>query len=117
MIQSDAIEFLLAPARCCCGRIRRQDEAPVTVEGQLNLKFDAFRYDHPKLDVSTSLNVYPGISEWGRVRVDFDSRLSYELIKDFYLTFSLFERYDSRPPSETAAKSDFGTTLSIRWSF
>ena len=39
------------------------------------------------------------------------------VIKDFFLTLSLFERYDSRPPSETAAKSDFGTTLSISWSF
>jgi len=61
--------------------------------------------------------VYPGITDWGRVRIDFDSRVSYELIKDFYLTLSLFERFDSRPPSETAAKSDFGTTLSISWSF
>jgi len=94
-----------------------QDEAPVTVEGQLNLEFDAFRYDHPKLDLSSTLAVYPGITEWGRVRVDFDARISYEVIKDFYLTVSLFERYDSRPPSETAAKSDFGTTLSISWSF
>ena len=49
--------------------------------------------------------------------MDFDGRVSYELIKDFYLTVSVFERYDSRPPSETAAKSDFGTTLSISWSF
>jgi hypothetical protein len=39
------------------------------------------------------------------------------VIKDFYLTLSVFERYESRPPSETAAKSDFGTTLSISWSF
>jgi hypothetical protein len=83
----------------------------------VNLDFDAFRYDHPKLDLSTTLAVYPGITEWGRLRVDFDTRVSYELVKDFFLTLSLFERYDSRPPSETAAKSDFGTTLSISWSF
>ena len=118
MAQNDAIEFSLsAGAVLLREQYTGEDDAPVTVEGQLTAGFDAFKYDHPKLDLSTSLTVYPGISEWGRVRVDFDGRISYEVIKDFYLTLSLFERYDSRPPSETAAKSDFGTTLSISWSF
>ncbi len=116
--QTDHIEFTLGAGAVLLRELYTgQDEPPTTVEGQISAEFDAFRYNQPKLDVSTALSVYPGISEWGRVRIDFDARTSYELVKDFYLVVSLFNRYDSRPPSETAAKSDFGTTLSISWSF
>ena len=118
MVQNDAMEVTLgAGAVLLHERYLGQEDGSTTVEGQITGQLNAFRYNSPKLDLTTSLNVYPGISEWGRVRIDFDTRVSYELIKDFYLTLSLFERYDSRPPSETAAKSDFGTTLSISWSF
>ena len=118
MIQNDAIEFTVgAGVVLMHERYLGQEDGSSTVEAQFSGEFDAFRYNSPKLNVTTSLNVYPGITDWGRVRIDFDSRVSYELIKDFYLTLSLFERFDSRPPSETAAKSDFGTTLSISWSF
>jgi hypothetical protein len=118
MVQSDEMEFTLgAGAVVLHERYLGQAEGSTTVEGQVSAQFDAFRYNSPKLDLSTSLMIYPGITDWGRVRIDFDTRVSYELIKDFFLTLSLFERYDSRPPSETAAKSDFGTTLSISWSF
>jgi hypothetical protein len=118
LVQNDAIEFTLgAGAVLLREQYTGEDDQSVTWEGQVNLAFDAFRYNQPKLDLSTSLAIYPGLTELGRVRIDFDGRVSYELVKDFFLTVSVFERYDSRPPSETAAKSDFGTTLSITWSF
>lgn len=118
MAQSDAIEFTLgAGVVLLQERYTGQDSTAATVDGRLNAEFDAFRYNHPKLDLSTRLAAHPSLSDLGRVRIDFDTRISYELVRDFYLTVSLFERYDSRPPSETAAKSDFGTTLSISWKF
>lgn len=118
MAQSDAIEFSAGGGAVVLReRYTGQNEFSTTIEGQVGATFDAFRYNQPKLDLSTSLMLYPGISEWGRIRSDFDTRISYELIKDFFLTLSLFHRFDSRPPSETAARTDFGTTLSISWSF
>jgi hypothetical protein len=118
MVQNEVMEFTLgAGAVLLHERYLGQEDGSSTIEGQLNAEFNAFRYNSPKLDLSTTLSVYPGITDWGRVRIDFDTRISYELIKDFFLTLSIFERFDSRPPSETAAKSDFGTTLSISWSF
>jgi hypothetical protein len=118
VVQNDAMELTLgAGAVLLHEKYLGQGEGSTTVEAQLSSDLTAFRYNTPKLDFNTSLKIYTGISEWGRVRIDLDSRLSYELIKDFFITLSLFERFDSRPPSETAAKSDFGTTLSISWSF
>ena len=118
MVQNDVMELTVgAGAVLLHERYLGQEQGSTTVEGQLTSTLNAFRYNSPKLDLTTSLHIYPGISDWGRVRIDFDTRISYELIKDFFLTLSVFERFDSRPPSETAAKSDFGTTLSISWSF
>ena len=93
------------------------DDATYGLEAAISGQFEAFRYDRPKFDVTITTTVYPSLTEWGRVRIDGDSRVSYELVKDFFLTFSVFDQFDSRPPDVTASKNDFGTTLAISWSY
>jgi hypothetical protein len=63
------------------------------------------------------LRTYPSFSIPRRVRWQNDLRLSYELVKDFMLTVTLFDAYDSKPQSAEATKNDFGTTLAISWTF
>ena len=86
-------------------------------EGLLGGAFRAFRYDHPKLDVSLTSQAYPSFVTEGRVRLQSDLRVSYELWKDFMLTGTLFDTYDSKPPAEDIPKNDYGTTLAISWTF
>ena len=93
------------------------DSTTESFEGLLGVAFSAFRYDHPKLDASVTSQTYPSFSIPGRVRLQNDLRLSYELVKDFMLTVTLFDSFDSKPQSEGAAKHDFGTTLAISWTF
>ncbi|HTM30668.1 MAG TPA: DUF481 domain-containing protein [Vicinamibacterales bacterium] len=97
----------------------------IPVEGESRQQLDAllavrqsyFRYDTPKTDVATSLYVYPGLSDWGRVRLELDSRLNRELLKDFTIGFTIYDSYDSRPPTEGARKNDVGLSLTIGWTF
>jgi uncharacterized protein DUF481 len=93
------------------------DSTTTGVEGLIGATFAAFRYDHPKLDASVTSQAYPSFSIPGRVRWQNDLRLSYELVKDFMLTVTLFDTYDSKPQSAEATKNDFGTTLAISWTF
>ena len=93
------------------------DSTVAGVEALIGASFAAFRYDHPKLDVSVTSQAYPSLSVQGRVRWQNDLRVSYELVKDFMLTVTLFDSYDSKPLSEGAPKNDFGTTLAISWTF
>jgi hypothetical protein len=51
------------------------------------------------------------------VRWQNDLRVSYELVKDFMITTTLFDSHDNKPQSVGAPKNDFGTTLAISWSF
>jgi hypothetical protein len=97
----------------------------VPVDGDSRQQLDAllavrqsyFRYDTPKTDVATSLYVYPGLSDWGRVRLELDSRLNRELVKDFTIGFTIYDSYDSRPPTEGARKNDVGLSLTVGWTF
>jgi len=44
------------------------------------------------------------------------SPLSHKIVKDFQVSVSLFESFDSSPP-ENEKKNDLGITVSVGWSF
>jgi len=93
------------------------DSTSTSFEGLVGIVFSAFRYDSPKLDASVSSQLYPSFTVQGRVRWQNDLRVSYELVKDFMITTTLFDSFDNKPQSVGAPKNDFGTTLAISWSF
>jgi hypothetical protein len=86
-------------------------------EGLVYFGWNAFRFDTPKLDFSTSLTLYPSLSDFGRLRGDFDLRLKYEVFKDFHFGINFTDTFDSRPPDPNASKNDFVTSLTIGWSY
>ena len=87
------------------------------IEALLSVRQSYFTYDSPKTDVAFVANVYPSLSDWGRIRIEFDGRVKRELVKDFTVGFSLYDSFDSRPPTETARKNDVGLSLTIGWTF
>ena len=87
------------------------------VEALATVGYDFVTYDSPKTDISLYFTVFPSLSDPGRVRANIDASLSRELIKDLFLKFSVYERYDKRPPTADAEHHDYGTTLSFGWAF
>ncbi|GMR23552.1 MAG: hypothetical protein BMS9Abin37_1993 [Acidobacteriota bacterium] len=79
--------------------------------------FDTYHFNSPELQVTTSLLFLPSITESKRYRLQFNSKLRLEIVKDLFWQLALFETFDSNPPSETARKNDFGVTTSFGWSF
>jgi hypothetical protein len=80
-------------------------------------EFDFFLFDSPKTDISSELTLTPILNDLGRVRIDFNARLSYELISDFTVGFSFFDNFDSRQPSTGESSNDYGLTFSIGYTF
>jgi hypothetical protein len=66
--------------------------------------------------IKTKLLAFPSLSDWGRVRVDWQSSFSWEIWKDVYWKMSILENYDSRPP-QGASHNDFTMTTSFGVSF
>ena len=87
-----------------------------SLEGLLAGDWEVFRFDSPKLDFSTSVALFPSISQAGRVRGQGELRLVYEVFKDFNAGIRLNDTFDSRPP-EGASKNDYVTELTIGWSY
>ncbi|MEE8161496.1 MAG: DUF481 domain-containing protein [Acidobacteriota bacterium] len=68
-------------------------------------------------DLSTRFTIFPSLSDWGRVRMDMEGRFRAKFFKNFTWTASVFDNFDSDPPSEGAETNDFGVTTSLGWSF
>ncbi|MFC2165707.1 DUF481 domain-containing protein [Acidobacteriota bacterium] len=87
------------------------------LEALIGTNFEAFRFQTPKLDFSASLIVFPSLSEFGRIRINFDTRLRYEIFKDFYVGLKVLDHFDGDLRKEGITSNDFGVNLTISYSF
>ena len=121
------------------GRIlRRTDHSSVVLEGGLKVTnedlagstedletleayalgtWDWYRFDTPELDLSTSLEIIPSLTETGRVRGELDIELKWEMIEDLFWQLSYYNSYDSSPATPGAEKNDYGIITSLGYSF
>jgi uncharacterized protein DUF481 len=83
-------------------------------EGLLALRYSTFRFHI--VNIGSSLSVFPGITDTGRVRLSSQSNLQIELFRNFSWIFQLYENFDSHPPV-TAPRNDLGVTTSLGWTF
>jgi putative salt-induced outer membrane protein YdiY len=96
---------------------RAGDEAAESnVEAVLQTQYEYFTYDTPKTSLTTSLTIFPSITDSGRVRGNFEVALRRELVKDLFAELSFYDSYDSRPPDE-GEKNDYGIVTSLGYSF
>ena len=93
-------------------------EVADNLEGAVDARYSTFTYDYPKIWFDAYLRVVPGITDAPRFRVDASAKIKREIVvKDLYLSVSVFYNYDSVPPSTHAVKSDWGPVISIGWTF
>ncbi len=71
----------------------------------------------PKTNITLALDAYPGLSQWGRLRTEFNGSVKREIVHDFTLGFTIYDSYDNRPPTAEARKNDVGLSLTIGWTF
>ena len=97
------------------------DTASFNLEGLIAFSWEAFRFDSPKLDFSTSLTAYPSISALGRVRAELNIRVKYEVFSDFNVGLTFWDSFDSRPPAQEGqprqVSNDYTVSLTIGWSY
>jgi len=86
-----------------------------TLESQFAAEFELFRYDAPEIDLSTQLSVIPNLSDLGRVRINYDLTLRWELVDDFFWELKFYDSYDTDPQAVDADKNDYGIVTGIVW--
>lgn len=94
-----------------------REEADDNAEAVVGLVAETFRFDSPELDLSASFVFLPNVSTLGRYRLQANGNARIEIVKNLYWALTIYETYDSDPPSTTSLKNDFGITTSLGWSF
>jgi hypothetical protein len=87
------------------------------IEGFFAIDTQFFKLYSPKFDIVNQFAFLPNFSTWGRRRLQYNAKFRLEIFKDFFVSLTLYDSYDSKPPSETAVKNDYGFTTGISWSF
>lgn len=90
-------------------------DATTSAEAIVGTRFSWFTFGDWENDLSSSLLVYPSLSESGRVRTDFDASYRQDLFGDLYFRLSFYHLYDSEPPPGVS-DIDYGTTIALGWS-
>ena len=99
------------------------DEQGVDVDATQNLEAivvfqtSYFTYDRPSTNLDIGLQYYPSLSNPGRHRVQLDTSVKRELLKDLFVALTLYNSYDNRPPNATADRNDVGVVASIGWTY
>ena len=87
------------------------------VEAILALRYQYFTFDTPKTNIYVNLFVFPSLTVSGRYRVEFNSSLRRELVKDFFWALSLLDSFDSDPPTMGRVKNDWTVITSLGYSW
>jgi hypothetical protein len=92
------------------------EEVVKSIEAMFTAEWDWFRFDSPELDWSTTFQLIPNLSDWGRVRANFDTRIRWEVINDLKLGISFYSSFDNKPTEEVSER-DYGVNTNISYEF
>ena len=95
---------------------QRQDGETASTEGLIRSSLDIFNYAIPITRFSAHINVFPGITDSGRLRVNTDITMRNEIVRSVFWDLTFYSTYDNRPP-EGASRQDFGIGTSLGASF
>jgi hypothetical protein len=99
------------------------DERGVDVEPTQNLEAlllfqtSYYTYDRPKTNLDLTVQYYPSLTDPGRQRLQLDGAAKRELLKDLFVSVSVFHTVDTRPPNPDADTYDVGVLWSIGWTY
>jgi len=92
-------------------------EAVENLDAMVTVRQSFFTYDFPKTNMSLGADVFPSLSQWGRVRVEFNGSIKREVARDFTVGATVYDSYDNQPPTAAAKKNDVGISLTVGWTF
>jgi len=79
--------------------------------------YKRFYHSTPKLSINTDYLIYPGITDWGRIRMQADLNVSVEIFKDFQTGLVFYYSYDNRPPAGSLSHDDYGLMFTVGYEF
>jgi hypothetical protein len=85
------------------------------IELYLSSRYQAWRFNTPELQLNFGLNLYPSITQSGRMRSSSDLNLRWELFEDLFLDLTAYGTYDNRAEGDSGV--DYGVTTGLGYDF
>jgi len=115
-IQTSTMRFEVNAGLAGSHENRTDDTSQDSLEAVIRSSFDLFQLNIPITRLTANVNVFPGITESGRIRVNTDITLRNELWRDVFWDLKFYSTYDNQPVEE-AVREDFGIITSLGASF
>ena len=87
------------------------------LDALFSIGYKRFYYSTPKLSINAAYSIYPGLSDWGRIRMQADLNVSVEIFKDFQTGLVFYYSYDNKPPKGSLSNFDYGILFTIGYIF
>jgi len=94
-----------------------KSEPRASVEAVAGGSWQVFRFVDPKTRLNLSLYVFPSLTESGRYRSTGELSLTHKFPHDVTVGLTGYLSYDNQPPESGAAKSDYGITFNLGYTF
>jgi hypothetical protein len=119
VVQSNSQLLNLFTGLAATSEKHRGDEpSQESIEGILGLSYQSFKFDTPERDIDVVLALFPSFSQSGRWRGELRAKVSWEIVKDFYIALTVLGSHDSDPPpTSEAEETDYSLSTSFGWSF
>ena len=86
------------------------------IELYLSTTFNTWKFTTPELDIDFTFNVYPSLTDSGRVRTDGNLRIRWELIEDLFWDVTAWMTSDNQAETEDST-IDYSITTGIGWEY
>ena len=86
------------------------------IELLLSAQYKWFKYNHPKIDISSGFNVFPSLTNRGRTRLEYDLSSKIEILKDLFFDLTIYDNFDSVAEG-SSSKNDWGIITSLGYTF
>lgn len=98
-------------------QVKNSGVTDYALEGLVGLDWRMYRFGDDKTNLNSSLTVYPGLSDAGRVRGRLDLSLSRKLSSVLTINLSVYDDYDNRPPGMQSVTNDYGIVTGLGVTF
>jgi len=86
-------------------------------ESILSAGYKFYKYSSPEMHIDTYITAFPNMKFNGRWRLSYNLNVNIEVVNNFYVGTVFFIDYDNKPSLEAVSTSDWGTTLTVGYSF
>ena len=83
-------------------------DTDVNFEAVGTIRYQYYKHSIPERTLNVYFQVYPSITQFGRVRADFTFDAKWEVIRDFFVGMEIYSSYDGEPAALEGAEIDYG---------